>query len=339
MQKTSTFGDSICRRFSVSINKFKEKEKMKKSITIVFIVISVIITMFAMQLNTTAATDATIENNGIKYEVPIGSTISCDCFFTVPKTIVNGQFDLEYPSNLKVESISVPKYIKNYMPNDVKSKHTIKMNFTDYGGGVDFTSKKLLMNVSFKVVESGEGKLNLSVECVSYIDANEIKVIKEDYETDVELQISEPIETAQDTSEEIIPTSSSEEKETVAPTEEPTEYNEPTIEGSIAIKNNPVKVTVKNKTVKASTLKKRNITIKPFKIKNKKTPVTFKKLKKGTSKKVYKKVKVKRSTGAITLKKGKYAKKNYTIKVRIKAEPTENYHYKQIDKKIKVKVK
>lgn len=225
------------------------------------------------------------------------------------------------------------------MPNDVKSKHTIKMNFTDYGGGVDFTSKKLLMNVSFKVVESGEGKLNLSVECVSYTDANEIKVIEEGYETDVELQISEPIETTQDTTEEIIPTSSSEEKETVAPTEEPTEYNEPTIEGSIAIKNNPIKVTANNKTVKAFTLRKRNITIKPFKIKNKKTPVTFKKLKKGTSKKVYKKVKVKRSTGAITLKKGKYAKKNYTIKVRIKAEPTENYHYKQLDKKIKVKVK
>ena len=74
---------------------------------------------------------------------------------------------------------------------------------------------------------------------------------------------------------------------------------------------NPIKVTVKTKTVKAKKLKKKKQTIKPITIKGAQGLVTVSKVKNGTNAKIYKKITVNRKTGAITFKKGKYAKKTY----------------------------
>jgi hypothetical protein len=62
--------------------------------------------------------------------------------------------------------------------------------------------------------------------------------------------------------------------------------------------------------VKAKALKKSNVAIKPV-------TITYKLVKKGTSKKIYKKIKVNRKTGKITLKKGKYKKGTYKVRLRI----------------------
>ncbi len=106
-----------------------------------------------------------------------------------------------------------------------------------------------------------------------------------------------------------------------------------------AKKTNPMKVTAKTKTVKAKKLKKKKQTVKPVKITGAKGTVTVKLIKKGTTKKIYKKVKVNKKNGAITLKKGKYAKKTYKIKLKITAKGNNLYNSKTVTKTIKIKVK
>ena len=104
-------------------------------------------------------------------------------------------------------------------------------------------------------------------------------------------------------------------------------------------KANTLKVTVKKKTVKAKDLKKKKQTVKPVKIKNAKGTVTVKIVKNGTAKKIYKKIKVNKKTGAVTFKKGKYAKKTYKIKLKINAKGNNSYNPKTITKTVKIKVK
>ena len=119
------------------------------------------------------------------------------------------------------------------------------------------------------------------------------------------------------------------EPETTAPTPKPT----PT-----AKKANTIKVTAKKKTIKAKKLKKKSLKVKALKVKNAVGKVTFKKVKKGTTKKIYKKVKV-TNKGILKFKKGKYKKKTYKIKVKIRAAGNANYLAKTLTKKVKVKIK
>ena len=107
----------------------------------------------------------------------------------------------------------------------------------------------------------------------------------------------------------------------------------------LKVKANPVNVTCKTKPVKASRLKKAKVTVKPLTIKNAKGTIKVTKVKKGTSAKIYKKIKVNSKNGAITLAKGKYAKKNYKIKLKIYVSGNKNYLPKTIIKTVKVKVK
>lgn len=104
-------------------------------------------------------------------------------------------------------------------------------------------------------------------------------------------------------------------------------------------KDNTVKVTVSNKTVKAKKLKKSKVTVKPVKITNAKGAVEAVKVKKETDSKIYKKITVKKSTGAITFKKGKYSKKTYKIKIKVTAKGNSDYKSKTVSKTVKIKVK
>jgi hypothetical protein len=63
------------------------------------------------------------------------------------------------------------------------------------------------------------------------------------------------------------------------------------------------------------------------------------KVKKGTSAKLYSKIKVNPTTGKITLKKGKYKKGAYKIKLKITAKGNSFYNPKTITKTVKIKVK
>ncbi len=101
---------------------------------------------------------------------------------------------------------------------------------------------------------------------------------------------------------------------------------------------NPIKLTVSEKRLAASALKKSQKTVKPVKISSAKGKVTIKKVKKGTSASIYKKIKVNSATGAVTFKKGSYAKKTYKIKLRIKAAGDSSYSAKTITKTVRVMI-
>ena len=101
---------------------------------------------------------------------------------------------------------------------------------------------------------------------------------------------------------------------------------------------NTIKVTAKTKTIKAKKLKKKKQTVKPLTVKNAQGKVTYKLVKKGTNKKIFKKIKINKK-GAITFKKGKYAKKTYKIKVKVTAAGNSKYNKKTVTKTVKVKVK
>ncbi len=104
-------------------------------------------------------------------------------------------------------------------------------------------------------------------------------------------------------------------------------------------KNNPITVTAKTKTVKAKKLKKKAQKIKALTVKNAQGNVTFEKVKSGTSSKIFKKITVNKKTGMVTLKKGKYAKKTYKVKIKITAKGNGSYNSKTINKTVKIKVK
>ena len=102
---------------------------------------------------------------------------------------------------------------------------------------------------------------------------------------------------------------------------------------------NTLKVSAKTKAVKAKKLKKKKQTVKPLTIKNAKGAVTVTKVKKGSAAKLFKKITVNKKTGAITIKKGKYAKKTYKIKLKITANGNSDYNSKTLTKVVKIKVK
>ena len=103
-------------------------------------------------------------------------------------------------------------------------------------------------------------------------------------------------------------------------------------------KPNPVKVSVKKKTVKAKKLKKKAQKVKAITVKNAQGKVTYKLVKSGITKKIRKHVKI-NSKGVITIKRWKKAKKGtYIIKVKITAKGNTNYNLKTITKTVKIKI-
>ena len=104
-------------------------------------------------------------------------------------------------------------------------------------------------------------------------------------------------------------------------------------------KSNPISVSAKAKTVSADKLKAKKVNIQPLTVKNAKGKVTYAKAKKGTSSKIFSKLTVNKTNGKITLKKGKYAKKTYTVSVKVSAAGDSDYKsgFKTVKFKIKVK--
>ena len=122
--------------------------------------------------------------------------------------------------------------------------------------------------------------------------------------------------------------------EAVQPTTSATEPSESaTIPEVKAKKTNKMTVTVKDKKVKAKTLKKAKVTVKAITVKKANGTVSYKKVAKKSSNRLT----VNKKTGKITVKKG--TKKGvYKIKVKITAKGTKNYKPKTITKTIKIKV-
>ena len=104
-------------------------------------------------------------------------------------------------------------------------------------------------------------------------------------------------------------------------------------------KANTLKVSASKESLKAKALKKSKKAVKPISIKNAKGKVTVTKVKKGTDSKIFKKITVNKATGAVTFKKGKYAKKTYKLKLKIKAAGNSDFKPKTITKTVKVKIK
>lgn len=127
---------------------------------------------------------------------------------------------------------------------------------------------------------------------------------------------------------------------TIAPTE-PNSANSNTSSTAPVVtkkKANTIKVTVKTKAVNLRKLKSKKQIIKPLTIKYAKgtTKITF--IKSGTSKKIREKVSVSKK-GVFTLKKGKYTKGTYKIKVKILAKGNSKYKSKTINKTVTIKIK
>ena len=116
-------------------------------------------------------------------------------------------------------------------------------------------------------------------------------------------------------------------------------YGSETTPSKTSKKGNTIKVTAKTKAAKADKLKKSKVTVKPLKITKAKGSVKVVKVKKGTTSKIYKKITVNSKNGAITIKKGKYAKKTYKIKLKITAKGNSAYSSKTISKVVKIKIK
>ena len=126
---------------------------------------------------------------------------------------------------------------------------------------------------------------------------------------------------------------------TVEPTEKPSDSSgSSSTEAKSSRKNNPIKVSVKTKSVKAKSLKSKKQTVKPLTITKNKGAVVVTLVKGGTTKKIRSKVTVSKK-GIITLKKGKYTKGSYKIKVKIVAKGNSKFKSKTINKTLKIIIK
>lgn len=105
-----------------------------------------------------------------------------------------------------------------------------------------------------------------------------------------------------------------------------------------AKKPNPIKVSVKKKTVKLKKLKKKAQKAKAITVKNAQGKVTYKLIAKGITKKIRKLVKIS-SKGVITIKRWKKAKTgDYKIKLKITAKGNKGYKKKTVTKTVKIRI-
>ena len=111
------------------------------------------------------------------------------------------------------------------------------------------------------------------------------------------------------------------------------------VKPTVKKKANPVKVTVKTKTVNEKKLKTKKQIIKAITVKNAQGKVSYKVIKSGVSKKIRKLVSINKK-GTITINKWKKAKKGtYKIKVKIIAKGNSKYYSKTLNKTVKIKIK
>ena len=177
--------------------------------------------------------------------------------------------------------------------------------------------------------KNGTTKIVVKYEEVETPDVFEVEV--NDIQQPPETKFTEPIETTPEVTEHVTPPVVTDPTHPTIPV--------PSTPKATTKKDNPIKVTVKTKTVKAKKLKKKAQTVKAITVKDNQGKVTYKLVKSGITKKIRKLVKI-NSKGVITIKKWKKAKKGtYKIKVTVKAAGNSFYNAKTITKTVKVKVK
>lgn len=108
---------------------------------------------------------------------------------------------------------------------------------------------------------------------------------------------------------------------------------------AVTKKKNPMKITVKKKTISLKKLKKKAQKVKPIKVTKNKGKVKYKLITKKTSKKIRKLVKIS-SKGTVTVNRWKKAKKGtYKIGVKITAKGTSKYKSKSVTRSVKIIIK
>ncbi len=337
---------------------------MKKTIAIILSVLMLISVVSIAAVN--AAADTAIEVNGQTYDLEIGNEVTYTLNMTTPEVIENGQFILYYPSGiLTVGSVEYDKEflgapVINYKNGVVDE---IDFNFSNHEG-YDFTQGHMLIKVNFTVTgtEAENNKIYLSDKEGEIVicNLNDVEITdKVQYQEEVAVNAPEVTPTddpsnpddptpEQPTDDPSVTPTNPTDAPVVTPTEAPvvTPTDAPAVTPTEAPKSassvkkaNPIKVTAKTKAVKAKKLKAKKQTVKALKVKGAQGTVTFAKVKKGTTAKIYKKVSVNKKNGKITLKKGKYAKKTYKVKVKITAKGNSKYNAKSVTKVVKIKVK
>jgi hypothetical protein len=292
-----------------------------------------------------------------------GDTLVFYCRGITTSKVINGQFSLVYPSNtLKLKSIEFPK-TKNYIDYNDKLDNELRFNFTDSESGYDFedSNKAKLIIAKFEVLTDALA-VNLSLKCeelndfaLTPITSVQLKggaFVEEESEaettepTTTEPAQSEPAQSEPTQSEptQSEPTQSepiSTEPVVTEPitTEPTTEPAQPATQATVSKKQNPVKTIVKLKTTTAKKLKKTKVTLNPLTVKNHKGTVKIVKVKSGTASKIYNRISVNKKNGAIKLKKGKYKKDVYKIKLKISVKGNSKYKAKTLSKVVKIKIK
>ena len=225
-------------------------------------------------------------------------------------------------------SASGDKLTVNYIPGkeQVNAGNSFKLVIQDKNGSFntyDFAATTLVLD--------GIPVYSASIPD----DVNPVSVQIQAYKGDVwQSQISIPVDRFSALKGKIITSDGKaygeqQEQTTAAPTQSATVKAEK--------KANPIKVSVKTKTVKSSKLKKKAQKVKALTIKNAKGKITCKL--KSAKRNIKKLLKIS-SRGVITINKWKKPKKGtYKITVRITAKGNEEYASKSITKVIKVKIK
>ncbi len=296
---------------------------MKKTIAIILSALLIIGTVSIAAVS--AASGTKIVLNGTTYECGEGDTITYTINMTTPEVIENGQFIIYYPSSLlSVSDIKFDSILGfptvNYTENVTDE---IDFNFSKYDG-YDFTTKHLLIEVSFIVKSAGNGEISLdrSASNLFICNLNDVNITNS---VTFEEILGNVTKIEDSTSTE--PSSTDVTQPTTA---KPKPAHKP---AKVTKKSNPIKVTVKTKTVKKSKLKKAKQTVKAITVKKAKGTVSYKKVS-GS-----KKLTISKKSGKITVKKGKYKKSTLKIKVKVTAKGTKTYKSKSITKTVKVKVK
>ena len=150
---------------------------MKKTIAIILSALLIIGTVSIAAVS--AASGTKIVLNGTTYECGEGDTITYTINMTTPEVIENGQFIIYYPSsllsvsNIKFDSILGFPTV-NYTENVTDE---IDFNFSKYDG-YDFTTKHLLIEVSFIVKSAGNGEISLdrSASNMFILNLNDVNI-------------------------------------------------------------------------------------------------------------------------------------------------------------------
>lgn len=240
---------------------------------------------------------------------------------TCAKPLVDAQATLYYDSTkLAIKSWSFPVIERVVIDNLTATPNAACFNFSSPVKPFDFSSGEVLVSAVFKVLPgaSGNAAINLQVE---ELDTTDEVLVANSVVTSAGYSVVNSMKqvTLSESGKQI--------------------YSAPGTKTITAAKKNPLTLKAKTKAVKAKKLRKKSVSVKPLSIKNAKGKVKVVKVKSGTTKKIYKKIKVASKNGKITIKKGKYKKGTYKIKLKVTAFGNSTYKKATKTKVVKIKIK